>query len=142
MLLDILEAPHQALLTPCVAAVPSPDTSMLLHSMVETLRATPNAIGLAAPQVGVSVRAFVMGTEEQGYLAILNPRIVKRSGVKVPSIETCLSVPGKTVCVRRAASVTVRGVDAENKPFEFTAKGKAACVVQHEMDHLDGKIIA
>ncbi len=115
---------------------------MLLHAMVDTLKTTPHAIGLAAPQVGVSIRAFVMGTEEQGYLAVLNPRIVKRSGIRILSAEQCLSVPGKTVTVRRSASVTVAGIDAEAKPFEFTAKGRAACIVQHEMDHLDGKIIA
>ncbi len=141
MILDILQDPNEVLTTPCDEAVPSPDTSMLLHSMIETLQATPGAIGLAAPQVGVSIRAFVMGTEEQGYLAFLNPKIVRRGGITVPSVEQCLSVPGKTVTVRRSHSVTVRSVNAEGVPCEFTAKGRAACIVQHEIDHLDGKII-
>ncbi len=109
--------------------------------MIHTMRKT-NGIGLAAPQVGVGVRAFVMGTEEQGYLAVVNPTIVKRSGIKLPSVESCLSVPGKSVVVRRAASVTVRATNAEGNPCEFTAKGNAAFIVQHEIDHLDGKTIA
>lgn len=111
---------------------------MLLHSMIETLRATPNAIGLAAPQVGVSVRAFVMGTEEQGYLAVVNPRIVHRSGIKARSIEQCLSVPNREVVVRRAVSVTVKAINAEGQPCTFTAKNNAAFIVQHEIDHLSG----
>lgn len=114
---------------------------MLLHSMVETLQATEGAIGLAAPQVGVSVRAFVMGTPEQGYLAVVNPRIVKRGGIKIPSVEQCLSVPGKTVTVMRSHTITVHAINAEGDFCEFTAKGRSACVVQHEVDHLDGKII-
>jgi peptide deformylase len=140
--LTILEAPHATLLKVCEDATPSPELSMLLHAMVDTLKTTPNAIGLAAPQVGVSIRAFVMGTEAQGYLALVNPRIVKRSGIKILSSEECLSVPGKTVIKRRSATITVRGLDAEGASFEFTAKGRAACVIQHEMDHLDGKLIS
>lgn len=142
MILDILEMPHPTLEAVAKDAEPGPEMSMLLHSMVETLRATPNAIGLAAPQVGVSVRAFVMGTEQQGYLAMLNPRITKRSGTKIKSPEECLSVPGKKVVVKRSSSVTVVGINAEGEPFEFTAKGLAACVIQHEIDHLDGRTIA
>jgi peptide deformylase len=102
--------------------------------MVDTLKATPGAVGLAAPQVGVSVRAFVMGTEEQGYIAVVNPRIVKRSGIKISNIEECLSVPGQRVSVRRSASVTVQATNAEGTPCEFTCKGQAASIVQHEID--------
>lgn len=141
MILDILQAPNDVLETPCAPAEIGPDLSMLLHSMVETLQVTENAIGLAAPQVGVAIRAFVMGTAEQGYLAVVNPRIVRRSGIKIKSKESCLSVPDKTVLVRRSASVTVKATNAEGHPCEFTAKGSAACVVQHEIDHLDGILI-
>lgn len=141
MILDILQAPNDVLSTPCEDAVPGPELSMLLHSMIETLQVTPNAIGLAAPQVGVAIRAFVMGTAEQGYLAVVNPRIVKRSGIKLKSLEECLSVPGKKVIVKRSATITVRAINAEGVPCEFTCKGPAACVVQHEMAHLDGVLI-
>jgi peptide deformylase len=142
MILDIKQHPDPILSTPAAEAVPGPELSMLLHSMVETLRATPNAVGLAAPQVGVALRAFVMGTEEQGYLAVVNPVIVRRSGIKIPSTESCLSAPGVTVTVKRANSITVRAIDAEGNPCEFTCKGRAACIVAHEIDHLDGKTIA
>lgn len=141
MVLEILTVPNPVLTQPCVDAVPSPDMSMLLHAMVDTLRATPNAIGLAAPQVGVAIRAFVMGSERQGYIAVLNPRIVKRSGIKIDSTEECLSVPGYSVTKKRSASVTVQAIDAEGNPCTFTCKGFAACAVQHEMDHLDGVLI-
>jgi peptide deformylase len=144
MILDILQAdndPTDVLTTPAKDAVPSPDTSMLLHSMIETLQVTPEAIGLAAPQVGVPIRAFVMGTPEQGYLAFLNPRIVARSGVKVKSVEGCLSQTGKKVTVKRPASVTVEALNAEGASVLFTAKNVAAAVICHEIDHLLGILI-
>jgi peptide deformylase len=142
MILDILTAPNEVLTTPCEDAVPGPETSMLLHSMIETLQVMPEAIGLAAPQVGVSIRAFVMGTQDQGYLAMLNPRIKRRSGTKQKVTEGCLSLPGKKVVMKRADSITVVGLDAEGKTFTFTAKGMAAAVVQHEIDHLSGILLS
>lgn len=126
---------------PCADAVPSPETSMLLHAMVATLRATPGAIGLAAPQVGVPIRAFVMGSEEQGYLAVLNPTITNRSKIPQTSVEGCLSVPGKQVTRKRPSSVEVTAIDAEGNKCVFAAKGPAACVVCHEIDHLNGLLI-
>ena len=141
MILDILTIPNSVLHTRCEDAVPGPDMSMLLHSMVETLQATSHGVGLAAPQVGVSVRAFVVGSEEQGYLAVLNPRITKRSGVRVSSTEQCLSVPGKTVVKKRPYSITVEGIDAEGNPCTFKCRALAAAVVCHEIDHLDGRTI-
>lgn len=140
-MLDIKQFPDPILHQKCADAVPGPELSMLLHAMVETLQGTPNAVGLSAPQVGVAIRAFVMGSEEQGYLAVVNPRVIRRSGIKINSIESCLSVPGVTVTVKRANSITVRAIDAEGNPCEFTCKGRAACIVAHEIDHLDGKTI-
>lgn len=142
MILPLVPYTDPVLHQPAVRADIGPDLSMLLHSMIETLRAQPDGIGLAAPQVGVSVRAFVMGTEEQGFIAVVNPRIVARSGHKVKSIEACLSVPGKTVTKKRSYSITVSATNAEGDPCTFVCKDRAACVVQHEMDHLDGILIA
>jgi peptide deformylase len=140
--LEILTWPHPVLSQKAVDATPSPELSMLLHAMVKTLKETKDGIGLAAPQVGVSVRAFVMGTEEQGYLAIVNPRIVKRSGIKIKALEECLSVPGVRRLVKRDNHITVEAINAEGTPCKFECKGLAAACVQHELDHLNGKTIA
>lgn len=126
----------------CEEAVPSPETSMLLHAMVDTLKATPDALGLAAPQVGVAIRAFVMGTEEQGYIAVLNPRVTERSAMRQKAKEGCLSVPGVRVTKRRPVKVTVQGINAEGAAVKFTCKGIAAAAVCHEIDHLNGLLIA
>ena len=100
MILDIFTTendPHEVLRKSAKAAEPSVETSMLLHSMIETLRAVPDEVGavcLSAPQVGVGVRAIVAGTEKQGWMAMLNPRIVKRGWSRQKNAERCLSHPG------------------------------------------------
>lgn len=146
MILDIhtTDTPGNVLRVPAKPAEPSVETSMLLHSMIETLRAQPEergAVGLAAPQVGVSVRAIVFGTEKQGWAAMLNPRVIRRSGVPQTNVEACLSMPGVSRKKRRPASVTVEGQDAEGHYVKMNAKGLAAAALCHEIDHTNGILI-
>ena len=95
-------------------------------------------IGLAAPQVGISLRLIVIADEEgRGVQALLNPAIVDRSG-EVTGEEGCLSIPGVFAPVTRAARVTVEARAVDGQPLTINARGLRARVLQHEIDHLDG----
>jgi len=111
-------------------------TRRLIKDMVDTLYATPNGIGLAAPQVGVSERIIVIDIGD-GLIVVINPRIVEASGSEV-DIEGCLSIPGISGYVERAARVVVEGLDERGKPLRMEAESLLARVFQHEIDHLDG----
>lgn len=108
----------------------------LIDDMVETMQQS-NGVGLAAPQVGVSLRVVVLQMPGEEPLAIVNPEIVKRSGEReVP--EGCLSVPGYAGEVKRALSVTVKGRDRQGKAIRLKATDLMAQALEHELDHLDG----
>ncbi|NOT81454.1 MAG: peptide deformylase [Gallionella sp.] len=115
-------------------------TRKLLRNMAETMYAAPG-IGLAATQVDVHERIIVMDvSEEHNRLMIfINPEIIASSGEE-ESEEGCLSVPGiyETVC--RAEKVTVRALDDKGESFTMEAEGLLAVCIQHEMDHLMGKV--
>ncbi len=96
-------------------------------------------IGLAAPQVGILKRFFVADIGE-GIIKMANPEIVAKKGMHVMD-EGCLSLPGIDVDVARPAEIIVRGIDENNKKVELKANGLLAKVIQHEMDHLEGKLI-
>ncbi len=96
-------------------------------------------IGLAAPQVGVSESMIVVDIGN-GLYKLINPRIVKREGAKSRE-EGCLSVPGVCIKVKRANKVLVHAQDDEGKSIEIKAEDLLACVFQHEIDHLKGKLI-
>ncbi len=98
-------------------------------------------IGLAATQVDVHKRVVVIDVSEDksGLLALINPEIISRSGEQVCE-EGCLSVPGIHDKVSRAEQVRVRALDPQGKTIEFDADGLLAVCVQHELDHLDGKV--
>ena len=98
-----------------------------------------SGIGLAAPQVGVSVQLIVVDTGE-GLYKLVNPKIVKRQGRQLIS-EGCLSVPGVCIKVKRAKQVWVQAQDENSCCIEIEAKDLFACVLQHEIDHLKGKLI-
>ena len=114
----------------------------LAADMIEVMYDEPG-IGLAAPQVGVSLRLFVIDTdwsdEELGRnpLVVLNPEISEREG-RISWDEGCLSVPDYNAVVERDAKLTLRGLDLEGKPIEERAEGLRAVCIQHEVDHLDG----
>ncbi|MBP7831252.1 MAG: peptide deformylase [Kiritimatiellae bacterium] len=96
-------------------------------------------IGLAAPQIGRSQQLFVAEVEGN-VLMLANPEILEDRGTEEMA-EGCLSLPGTMVRVRRSAFVWVRGLNEENRPVEHKIQGLIARVVQHEFDHLHGKLI-
>jgi peptide deformylase len=114
----------------------------LAQDMLEVMYDEPG-IGLAAPQVGESIRLIVMDTEwteegvERNPIIVLNPEIIERDG-KIVWTEGCLSVPDYTADVERAFRVVVRGLDLEGKPVTYEAEELRAVCFQHEIDHLDG----
>jgi peptide deformylase len=98
-------------------------------------------IGLAATQVNVAKRVLVIDLSEQHDqpLALINPEILERAGVEETE-EGCLSVPGYFDKVTRAETIRVRALDRDGKQIEFDADGLLAVCIQHEIDHLDGKL--
>lgn len=140
-LLPILEFPDPRLRTKAkpVEAVDD-DLRALIDRMFATMYAAPG-IGLAATQVDVHRRFMVIDVSEDRSqpLVFINPEIVAREGKTVYQ-EGCLSVPGIYADVERADRITVRALDRAGNPFELTADGLLAICIQHEMDHLDGKV--
>ncbi len=139
--LPILEYPDPRLrkVAAPVSAV-TPEVQKLVRDMAETMYAAPG-IGLAATQVDVHKRVIVIDISEspdQLYVFI-NPELASLEG-EAESEEGCLSVPGYYELVTRAAKVTVRALNERGDPFELTAEGRLAVCIQHEMDHLLGKV--
>jgi peptide deformylase len=118
--------------------VPAIDGSIqrLINDMVETMQ-KENGVGLVAPQVGVSLRVAVLQMPEEEPFAIINPKIVRRSGER-EVMEGCLSVPGYQGEIRRSVSVTVKGLDRKGKAIRIKATGLMAQALEHEIDHLNG----
>ena len=143
-LLPILEFPDPRLRTvaaPVDAAwLAEPATQQLIDDMFETMYAAPG-IGLAASQVDVHRRFMVIDVTEarERPLVFVNPQITTRAGEQVYQ-EGCLSVPGIFADVTRANEITVQALDRLGEPFELSVDGLLAVCVQHEMDHLDGKL--
>ncbi len=115
----------------------------LIDDMAETMYAAPG-VGLAATQIGVPLRVFVIdiASEEEpsNLLTFVNPELMGREGSQTYR-EGCLSFPGVSEDVKRAARVRVRALDRDGKPFELEATGLLAVAVQHENDHLDGELM-
>ncbi len=118
--------------------VPTVDSSIqkLIDDMIETMQQAPG-VGLAAPQVGVSLRVVVLQMPGEEPMAIVNPEMIKRSGEQ-EVVEGCLSFPGYAGELRRSASVTVKGWDRWGKAIRIKATGLMAQALQHELDHLNG----
>ena len=114
----------------------TPEIRKTLSDMLETMYYQVG-IGLAAPQVGVSLRIILVDDGSRGPRALLNPAIVDQRG-SVRGEEGCLSIPGFFGEVERSEWVRVEAMDAEGRPLSFEAKGLQARVIQHELDHLDG----
>jgi peptide deformylase len=118
----------------------SDDIRKLIKDMAQTMYAAPG-VGLAATQVNVHVRVIVIDvSESRDQLRVfINPELVTASG-NAEIEEGCLSVPGVYEKVSRAERVTVRALDANGEPFVLEAEGVLAVCIQHEMDHLEGKV--
>lgn len=119
-----------------------PELRALAENMQETMYAAPG-VGLAAPQVGESIRLIVLdptaGEKPGHFIAIANPEIIRAEG-EIVFEEGCLSVPGFNEEVDRAQSVTVRGQDLSGKEITVEAQDFLAVIFQHEIDHLDGTL--
>ena len=117
------------------------EIAALANRMLVLMREA-KGVGLAAPQVGVGLRLFVCNaTDEPGNdLICINPLFVERSGEEERE-EGCLSIPGATVIMRRATQVVMEAFDVDGKPFQTTGTELCARIWQHEMDHLDGRLI-
>lgn len=124
--------------TPCEPVTSfGPELQSLIDDLEETVR-EPGRAGLAAPQIGVSLRAFSYNLDGAvGH--VINPELSELEGEEVDD-EGCLSIPGLYFATPRAASVTVSGVDRDGKPVTIEATGYLARAMQHETDHLAGTL--
>jgi peptide deformylase len=115
----------------------------LAQDMAETMYDAPG-VGLAATQIGVALRVFVIdiaGEDEPSDLKVfINPEILESSGTQTWE-EGCLSFPGVSEEIKRAARVRVKALDVDGKPFELEATGLMAVAIQHEHDHLNGELM-
>lgn len=139
--LNILEIPDPRLRTVAKPVETVDDeTRQLVRDMQETMYAA-HGIGLAATQVDVHQRLLVLDVSEgqDQPRCYINPEIIQREGTQVCE-EGCLSVPGVYAKVERAESIRVRAMDEDGETFEEDAEGLLAVCIQHEIDHLDGKI--
>lgn len=114
----------------------TPEIKTLIADMVETMYQEVG-IGIAAPQVGFSLRIIIVDDGEGNARPLLNPAITAQGG-RVVAEEGCLSIPGIFAPVERTEWVEVEALDGEGAPLRFRAQGLHARVIQHEIDHLDG----
>jgi len=142
----ILRYPHPVLKKLC-NRVDIIDNSIqtLIVDLLDTMRAGPGSVGVAAPQIGVTLRVCVVDVSgsrhgkdnNHGLLCMINPEIIARDGVAVMR-EGCMSVPDYTGDVERATEITVRFREPDGDLRVVEARGFEAVAIQHEMDHLDG----
>jgi peptide deformylase len=134
------EAPLHEAARPVPAV--TPEINQLIDDMVETMYAAPG-IGLAAPQIGVGLRIFVvdlsLGHDPKGLIVMVNPEFVSREGMQLED-EGCLSVPGFNATVVRPERAVVKGLDRTGVEHQHEGTGLLARAFQHEMDHLDGQL--
>jgi peptide deformylase len=141
-LLNILQFPDPRLYKKAKpVAVVDDRIRTLVRDMAETMYAAPG-IGLAATQVDVHERVIVIDVSEEAnqLLVLINPEITWKSDEKQVYEEGCLSVPGVYDEVERSARIRFKALDAEGQPYEMDVEGILAVCVQHEVDHLDGKV--
>jgi peptide deformylase len=130
--------PGDAVLRQKARRVPAFDSSLqqLIDDMLETMQQS-GGVGLAAPQVGVSLRLVVIQMPDEEPIVLVNPEIVKRSGER-EVVEGCLSIPGYAARIKRAISVTAKGRDRSGKEIRIKGEDLMAQALEHEIDHLDG----
>jgi len=144
----ILRYPHPILKKVCheVSGIDD-EIHALIEDLLDTMHAGPGSVGVAAPQIGVTLRACVVDVSgsrngkdnNHGLLRMINPEIVTRSGASTMR-EGCMSVPDYTGDVERATEITVRFTEPDGIAREITVTGFEAIAIQHEMDHLDGML--
>lgn len=108
----------------------------LIDDMIDTLKYASGA-GLAAPQVGVSLRIIVIEIPDEEVMALINPEIIKRTGKRVVD-EACLSIPGYQGTVTRSVQVKAKALDRNGKAIRIKGEELLAQALEHEIDHLDG----
>ena len=117
----------------------TPEVDALIDDMIETMYAAPG-IGLAAPQVGVSLKIFVidlsLGKDPAGLHTMINPQFIEREGMQLEE-EGCLSIPGFTATVARPSRVVVEGLSRHGEKYRLEGTGLLARALQHEVDHLN-----
>jgi peptide deformylase len=117
----------------------TPEIETLIDDMIETMYAAPG-IGLAAPQVGASLKIFVidlsLGKDPAGLHTMINPQFIEREGMQLEE-EGCLSIPGFTATVARPKRVVVKGLNRQGDEYTLEGTGLLARALQHEMDHLN-----
>lgn len=140
MILPIITIPNPILREKARKIGPEEIKSSTIKKLIFDMKETvvpAGGVGLAAPQVGFSVRLIVIAIENK-ITALINPEIIKFSWRTEVDEEGCLSVPGKFGSVRRAKSIIVEALDENGTPLKFRAEKFFARVIQHEVDHLDG----
>jgi len=139
--LDIVLYPEAGLREVC-APIPEMNDELdkLIDDMLYTMYDAPG-IGLAAPQIAVQQRLIVVDISEKNDqpIALLNPEIVQSAG-KISWEEGCLSMPGIYATINRPSDIVVRGMNRDGKTIEFEANDLLAVCIQHEIDHLNGKM--
>lgn len=121
------------------------EVKKLIEDLVDTMHAGPGSVGVAAPQIGVTLQVCVIDVSNSrngkdnnhGLLRMINPQILRRSGSAIMR-EGCMSIPDYTGDVVRSTEVSVRFTEPDGTLREFTASGFEAIAIQHELDHLDG----
>ena len=146
---DVLVHPDPRLKRVCRRLAPAEraEAERVAADLVDTMRAGPRCVGVAAPQIGELVRVVAVDCTghpkapvSQGLLLLVNPAVIAADGAEVGR-EGCLSIPEITANVRRATSVVVEATDPAGDPLRIAADGFEARALQHEIDHLDGVLI-
>ena len=143
MIRPILRYGDQVLHEPALPVdVVTPEIDRLVEDMIETMYAAPG-IGLAATQIGVPFRIFVidlsLGRNPAELIVMINPQFVEREGMQLEE-EGCLSVPGFNATVARPSRAILKGLNRDGEEYTVEATGLLARCFQHEMDHLDGTL--
>lgn len=147
--LPIITYPDERLKMPSFEVVSfDKELDSFIQDLVYTMKTSPGCVGIASPQVGVQKRIIVVDTSgskhkenkiSHGLMVLINPEIVQSDGEFVVR-EGCLSVPDYTGNVKRHYWIKVRALDQGGNPIEFETEGFEAVVIQHEIDHLEGKV--
>lgn len=144
MILPIITFPNEFLRNPTKPVTFPLDKSIqkLTQDMIDTVR-NAEGIGLAAPQVGKSVKLVIINLEKSGIplFALYNPRIIKTAGKKIDLEEGCLSIPGIFGMVRRPQKIVLQAENSQGQTIELQDDGWIARVAQHEINHINGILI-